>query len=189
MKTEQQYFEEAVSLQTYMDNMESQKENSFLIYNEFEVPQDDEFIELLKEKQPHVLVITEDWCGDAMLNNPILRRIGEAANIEVRAVLRDQNPELMDQYLTNGGRSIPIYLLLNSAGEAIEKWGPRAPILQKYVMEGRSKLPAEESPDFEEKQKAFYSQLMSEYTAKPANWLAVYEDIRSAWLPVLQQVK
>ena len=189
MKTEQQYFEEAVSIQTYMDKMKTQKENSFLIYNEFEVPQDDEFIELLKEKHPHVLVITEDWCGDAMLNNPILRKILEAANIDVRAVLRDENVELIDRYLTNGGRSIPMYLLLDDTGEVIEKWGPRAPILQKYVMDGRAELPVKDAPDFEEKQKAFYSKLMSEYTSKPENWLAVYADIRSTWLPVLQSSK
>ena len=189
MKTEQQYFEEAVSLQMYMDKMDTHKENSFLIYNEFEVPQDDEFIEILKEKQPHVLVITEDWCGDAMLNNPILRRISEAANIDVRAVLRDKNLELMDRHLTNGGRSIPMYLLLNTAGEVIGKWGPRAPILQKYVMNGRADLPAKDAPDFEGKQKVFYSKLMSEYTSKPENWLAVYGDIRSTWLPVLQLSK
>lgn len=189
MKTEQQYFEEAISLQAYMDKMETQKENSFLIYNEFEVPQDDEFIELLKEKQPHVLVITEDWCGDAMLNNPILRRISEAATIEVRAVLRDENPELIDRHLTNGGRSIPIYLLMNASGEVLEKWGPRAPVLQEYVMDGRAKLPAKEAADFEEKQKAFYSKLMFEYTMKPENWLTVYDDIRSTWLPVLQLSK
>ncbi|WP_301109083.1 thioredoxin family protein [Sporosarcina sp.] len=188
MKTEQQYFEEAVSLQEYMDNMETHKENSFLIYNEFEVPKDDEFIEILKEKQPHVLVITEDWCGDAMLNNPILRRIAEAALIDVRTVLRDENPDLIDRHLTNGGRSIPIYILLDSAGEVMAKWGPRAPILQEYVMAGRAELPEQDAPDFEEKQKAFYAKLMSEYTVKPTNWLAVYGDIRSQWLPMLQQV-
>ncbi|GKV67039.1 MULTISPECIES: thioredoxin family protein [Sporosarcina] len=187
MKTEQQYFEEGQTLQDYMDNMGTHKENSFLIYNEFEVPKDDEFIEILKDKQPHILVITEDWCGDAMLNNPILRRIAEAAFVDVRTVLRDENPDLIDRHLTNGGRSIPIYILLDSEGEVLAKWGPRAPILQKYVMAGRAELPEQDHPDFEEKQKAFYSKLMSEYTAKPANWLAVYGDIRSEWLPVLQQ--
>ena len=42
--------------------------------NNSNVPQDDEFIELLKEKKPNILVITEDWCGDAMMNNPILAK-------------------------------------------------------------------------------------------------------------------
>ena len=74
--------------------------------------QDDEFIELLKVKKPNILVITEDWCGDAMMNNPVLRRIAEAAELDVRAVYRDADTDLIDKHLTNGGRSIPVYLLL-----------------------------------------------------------------------------
>ena len=112
MPTEQQYYENAKPLTQYMDDMTTKKEESFSIYEQFEVPADDEFIELLKEKAPHVLAITEDWCGDAMMNNAIVRRIAEAANLEVRAVYRDENLDLMDQYLTNGGRSIPVYLLI-----------------------------------------------------------------------------
>ena len=75
MKTEKQYFDEAISLTQYMDKMERHKENSFQIYEQFEVPQDDEFIELLKEKKPNILVITEDWCGDAMMNNPVFEEL------------------------------------------------------------------------------------------------------------------
>lgn len=73
MKTEQQYFNEAISIQQYMENMTTLKEESFRIYDGFQVPTNDGFIELLKEKQPNILTITEDWCGDAMLNNPIIR--------------------------------------------------------------------------------------------------------------------
>ena len=39
MKTEKQYFDEAISLTQYMDKMETHKENSFRIYEQFEVPQ------------------------------------------------------------------------------------------------------------------------------------------------------
>lgn len=187
LKTEQQYFEEGVSLSRYMENMKEHKDNSFSIYDAFDVPQQDEFIELLKEKQPRVLVITEDWCGDAMLNNPILRRIAEAASIDVRTVLRDENVELIDRYLTNGGRSIPIFILLDGYGNVLDKWGPRAPKLQQYVMDGRAQLPEKDAADFEEKQKVFYAKLMDEFTSNPDNWQAVYEDIRKTWLPVLKK--
>ena len=44
MKTEQQYFEEAISLQEYMDKMDSHKDNSQVIYNKFNVPKADQFI-------------------------------------------------------------------------------------------------------------------------------------------------
>ena len=155
MKTEQLYFEEAISLQDYMDKMTTKKEESFKIYEQFQVPQDDEFINQLKEKNPHVLVITEDWCGDAMMNNPVLRRIAEAAGIEVRCVYRDQNLELIDQYLTNGGRSIPVYLLLSENGEVLAKWGPRAPQVQEFVAEIRKPLPPKEDPSLMKNKKKF----------------------------------
>ncbi|MFJ7973478.1 thioredoxin family protein [Psychrobacillus sp. NPDC096389] len=187
MHTEQQYFENAKPLTQYMDDMTTKKEESFSIYDQFEVPADDEFIELLKEKAPHVLAITEDWCGDAMMNNAIVRRIAEAASLDVRAVYRDENLELMDQYLTNGGRSIPVYLLLNSEGEVISKWGPRAEKVQQFVMEGRSKFPDKEDPTFEEVQKAFYAQMSKEFTDNKDFHLAVYEDIRNNWLQALQK--
>jgi len=187
MKTEQQYFEEAISLQQYMEKMESHKDNSFGIYEKFQVPQDDEFIELLKGKSPHILGITEDWCGDAMMNNPILRRVAEAAGIEVRVVYRDQNTELIDQYLTNGGRSIPVYLLLNDAGEVIGKWGPRAHKLQEYVLGLRKDFPSSDDPTFKEKQKAFIEQITSEYVSKQEYWLWVYEDIRKEFTAALQK--
>ena len=48
MKTEQAYFNEAISIQQYMDNMSTLKEDSFLIYDGFEVPTNDEFINLIK---------------------------------------------------------------------------------------------------------------------------------------------
>lgn len=186
MKNELQYYEEAISLDKYMERMKSHKENSAHIYNQFHVPQDDEFITLLKEKTPRILGITEDWCGDAMINNPILQRIAEAANIEVRMVYRDETLDLMDRYLTNGGRSIPVYLLLNQDGKVISKWGPRAPKLQEYVMDLRTNLPSSEDPTFKEKQREFIEKLTAEYVSTPEYWLWVYEDIRKEFTAALQ---
>lgn len=177
MKTEQQYYEESPTIQEYMDNMTQLKEESFRIYEQFEVPEDD-FIEQLKRANLHILVITEDWCGDAMLNNPIIRKIAEAADVEVRAVLRDADTDLIDRYLTNGGRSIPMYLVMNEAGEVITKWGPRAPELQQFVMDGRAQLPAKEDPTFEEKSKAFYVDLRKAYTEQSSFWNNVYESFK-----------
>lgn len=187
MKTEQQYFEEAISLNEYMDKMGTNKENSQVIYDQFHVPQDDEFITLLKDKSPRILGITEDWCGDAMLNNSIIRRVAEAADVEIRVVYRDQTLDLMDRYLTNGGRSIPVYLLLNEQGEVISKWGPRAPKLQEYVLKLRQDLPDSEDPTFKDKQKQFIEKIHAEYISTPEYWLWVYEDIRKEFTAALQK--
>lgn len=184
MKTEQQYYEEAVSIQEYMENMSQLKELSFEIYNGFTLPNDG-FVEKLKNSGYHVLVITEDWCGDAMLNNPIIRKVVEAAGLPMRATLRDADTDLIDRYLTNGGRAIPIYLVLNDAGEVVAKWGPRAPELQQLVMDLRATLPDKEDPSFEGAQLEMYTSMRERYTKDAELWTFVYNSFKQAIEPSL----
>ncbi|MEG0383653.1 MAG: thioredoxin family protein [Solibacillus sp.] len=185
MKTEQQYFEESKDMKSYMEDMSQLKEPSFTIYEGFEVQLEDPFIEQLKNANIHILAITEDWCGDAMLNNPVIRKVAESANVEIRTALRDADTDLIDRYLTNGGRAIPIYVLLNEAGEVVGQWGPRAPQLQQFVMESRAELPDKEDPNFEEAQKAMYGNFRTQYTENPQMWVYVYEDFKKTVAAIL----
>jgi len=76
----------------------------------------------------HWWVITEGWCGDSAQNLPVLSKMAEASEgrISLRIVLRDENPGIMDQYLTNGtARSIPILVAFDQQGNQLFKWGPR----------------------------------------------------------------
>lgn len=92
-----------------------------------------------------LLVIAEDWCGDASNTVPILAKlVNQAAGLELRVVLRDENPELMDQYLTNGARSIPIVIALDERFDEIGHWGPRPAQLQAWVMANRATVPKAE---------------------------------------------
>ncbi|AWE08822.1 thioredoxin family protein [Lysinibacillus sp. 2017] len=178
MKTEQHYFEESTLMKDYMDGMSQMKDQSFAVYEGFNVPQEDAFIERLKKANVHILAITEDWCGDAMVNNPVIRKIAEAANVEIRTALRDADTDLIDRYLTNGGRAIPMYLVLNESGEVITTWGPRAPQLQQLVMDLRAGLPAKEDPTFEQAQAAVYENMRKQYAENPVLWNYVYEDFK-----------
>ncbi|WP_088005755.1 thioredoxin family protein [Indiicoccus explosivorum] len=186
MKTEQQYFEEALPLENYMAQMEVHQEKSYKVYENFKLPEDDAFFALLREKRPHVLAITEDWCGDAMVNNPILRKVAEKGDFEVRCVYRDQNLELMDRYLTNGGRSIPKYIFLSPEGEVLGTWGPRAPEIQQFVTEERAKLPGKEDPQFEAQQNIFYSDLTQRFAESETFWGYVYQDLRNTLIKALK---
>ena len=95
--------------------------------------------------------MTADWCGDAMLCVPILMRVAEAAGMELRFLIRDENLELMDQYLTNGkSRSIPIFIFIDADGKERAVWGPRAPEVQRLIEEMRASLPPKDDPQFEE---------------------------------------
>ncbi|MGG1218784.1 thioredoxin family protein [Priestia endophytica] len=185
MKTEQQYFEEGKTLQTYMDDMSTLKEESFSVYNAFQLPQDG-FAEQLKTQNLHFLIITEDWCGDAMMINPVMRKIAEAADVEVRVALRDQDTDLIDRHLTNGGRAIPMVLILNNEGELIGKWGPRAPKVQEIVNEVRSVLPPKEDPSFPEKQKEVIKSLQTRYMNESVLWSYVYESFKETVLNIVK---
>lgn len=92
---------------------------------------------LQEVQEPWVwLVLTEAWCGDAAQNVPIIAKMAdENPNITLRFLLRDEHPDIMDQYLTNGGRSIPKLICLNANTlEEIGTWGPRPAVLQDKAM-------------------------------------------------------
>lgn len=102
------------------------------------------------------VVITEDWCGDSAQNLPYLVLIAaENPKITFRILLRDTNPDIMDQYLTNGTRSIPMLIAFDYEGNELFRWGPRPKELQELFF----KLRKENIPRSE-----LYEKLHSWYT-------------------------
>lgn len=84
------------------------------------------------------LVITEAWCGDAAQNIPIMHAVSVASKgkIDVKLLLRDENLPLMDQYLTNGGRAIPVLICIETDTlKVVGTWGPRPKAAQEMVLE------------------------------------------------------
>lgn len=83
----------------------------------------------------HLLVLSEDWCGDAVNSVPYAARLAELApNLDLRVLPRDQNLDLMDAHLTNGSRSIPVVLVYDDAFAELGWWGPRPSELQAWVL-------------------------------------------------------
>lgn len=87
-----------------------------------------------------LLVLAEDWCGDASNTVPILAKLSDLApGIELRILRRDEHPDVMDRYLTNGARSIPVVIALDRDFRELGHWGPRPRLLQEWVLEERKK--------------------------------------------------
>lgn len=82
------------------------------------------------------LVLTEGWCGDAAQSLPFIDKMANASpNIELKLILRDQHPEVMDAFLTNGSRSIPKLIAIKADGmEILGTWGPRPAEAQKTFL-------------------------------------------------------
>jgi hypothetical protein len=99
------------------------------------ISQDDEF--KIKEFSNTItwLVITESWCGDAAHVIPVLNKIAELSQyIDIKILLRDDNPELMNAFLTNGGKAIPKVIMIdNESGEVIHTYGPRPSEATSFV--------------------------------------------------------
>jgi len=86
------------------------------------------------------LIITEAWCGDAAQNIPVIEMIANLSDhIETRYILRDENPELMDQFLTDGARSIPKLIALDrDTLEVLGTWGARPAAAQAIFQERKA---------------------------------------------------
>jgi hypothetical protein len=83
------------------------------------------------------LVILEGWCGDAAQFLPYFVKMTHVnENITIKILLRDDNPEVMNRYLTNGTRSIPKLICLQADTLAdIGTWGPRPGTAQQMVID------------------------------------------------------
>lgn len=87
----------------------------------------------ISEKQTW-LIISEPWCGDAAQTLPFLNKIAQLSeNIELKIVLRDENPALMNQFLTNGSMSIPILIMLDEDLNVLQTFGPRSKVATKLL--------------------------------------------------------
>ena len=82
-----------------------------------------------------LLVISEDWCGDASNTVPVLAKLAERApNLQMRVIKRDEHLPLMDAHLTHGSRSIPLAIVLRPDFTVAGTWGPRPSELQAFVL-------------------------------------------------------
>jgi hypothetical protein len=97
------------------------------VYDHLELPEDT----VLRAKELPgrrlVAVLTEDWCGDAASLVPILAKLAAAApeKIELRVLVRDENLDIMDRYLSHGGRAIPVAIVFDENMQQLGWWGPR----------------------------------------------------------------
>lgn len=104
------------------------------------------------------LIITESWCGDAAHLLPVLNKMAEInEHIKLKMVLRDDNPELMAAYLTNGNQSIPKVIIIDDqTGEVIGVYGPRPSVATHYVNRFKS-LYGKLTPEFKEDLQHWYN--------------------------------
>lgn len=111
------------------------------------------------------LVLTESWCGDAAHLIPVMNKIAELSEyITLKLVFRDQNEALMDQFLTNGAKSVPKLIMIdNKSGRGINTFGPRPREASKLVLDFKA-AHGDITPEFKEELQHWYNTDKGEHT-------------------------
>ena len=78
-----------------------------------------------------ILVIAEAWCPDVFRGVPVFARIAEASGMTMKVVLRDENPDIMDEFLLHGtARAIPVAVFYTRDHQYLTHWTERPAVAQ-----------------------------------------------------------
>ncbi len=149
MTVTRERFEQGMTYDEYKAQMTRNKER--FVENERQVELDRQDLAVFQHlSHPlNVLVLAEDWCGDVIANLPILGRLAaESGTLHLRIFLRDQNLDLMDQYLNHGQfRSIPVFVFFDEQFRELGRFIERPANVTERNAQHRRKL-YEEHPEF-----------------------------------------
>ncbi len=97
------------------------------VYEHTKIPEDARIRLKNLPGRRHMLVLAEDWCGDAASLVPVLARMADEVPelLDLRVVKRDENLDIMDAHLTHGGRAIPLAIVYDDEMRELGSWGPR----------------------------------------------------------------
>ena len=179
------WFDKGITTEEYINSLEKHAEGFTNIRSNFTLPSDEEFFQALKEKDLRVILLAEPWCGHCMLNIPVLFHLAEKTDMPVRILPRDENLELMDQYLTNGkSRTIPIFIFIDRDGNEVAKWGPIAESTKQFVDKYKVNLPDKDAEDYNEKLSEMRETTGKAFREDSNLWAGSYESMKQ----VLQSV-
>jgi thioredoxin-like negative regulator of GroEL len=97
------------------------------------------------------VLITEAWCGDSAQTLPVIGKIAEISNdkINLKIIGRDEHPEWINQYTTNGSKSIPKLIAFDENNKEVFVWGPRPVEAQKILIDWKVNPNGRTKEDFE----------------------------------------
>ena len=129
----------------------------------------DESVSKIKNftKKVSWVVLTESWCGDAEQTMPMINKVAEINdNISLKVILRDENLDIMNRFLTNNTMSIPkLVMVLDETGEVIGEWGSRPSNATQMVMDYK-KEHGTLTPEFKQDLQVWYNKDKGQSTLK-----------------------
>src|SRR5580704_1182873 len=92
-----------------------------------------------------IMAIGEAWCGDVYRETPTVARIAEVTGMELRVFLRDENPDIMDEFLSNDGKSraIPVFVFYTADMQYITHFTERSEVAHRELAEIADRVKAQ----------------------------------------------
>ena len=154
-----EYFDIGLTVDAYTQLLNDDQTDLHKLY-ERRADIDSTHVEAIKAAGTNnILVITEPWCGDSLAIFPVIANLFTRAGYEIRIIRRDEHTDLIDRFLTNGGRAIPIVIVLDEEFNERFHWGPRPEQAQSIVIEHKAAIEAGEidKAEVHKKIRGFYA--------------------------------
>ncbi|MFD0871064.1 Uncharacterised protein [Chlamydia abortus] len=154
-----------ITPQQFMDGMEKNKDKFMEWYNQFSWKSEDDrkFFESLRDRDLRCLILMADWCGDVVRNIPVVFRALENSGVPVDVLIMEQHLDTMDEFLTMGGRAVPIVIFADGSGNVLGQWGPRPKHVQAIMIEFKQNNPDREAPDYNDKIQVARQEMLKQY--------------------------
>jgi len=152
--------------QQFIDAMTKNQETFLNWRDQFEWKDsgDRAFFQTLRSRDDlRCLIIAADWCGDVVRNVPVVLNVLKEAGIRTEMYIMEEHLEFIDQFLTMGGRSIPVVLLTNAAGDVLAQWGPRPRHVQAAMIQFKQQNTDRSAPDYGDNLKEARAEMARQY--------------------------
>lgn len=165
-KSVSDYIGKGLSPKQFIDGMEKNQDKFIEFSKQFkwEDEGDRNYFESLNNRDDlRCLILSAEWCGDVVRNVPVVFKALENSGVPVEVLIMEQHLDLMDQYLTMGGRAIPIVIFADTGGFVLGQWGPRPAHVQAVMAQFKKDNPDRNASNYEDNIKAARQEMGRQY--------------------------
>lgn len=155
-----------ISPQAFLQSLDKNREALMKYYELFAWTDEEDrrfFQSMKSDHQLQCFILAAEWCGDVVRNVPVVLHVLAEAEIPTEILIMEEHLDVMDQFLTMGGRAIPIVIFNDQHGEVKGKWGPRPEHVQAVMVAFKQQNPDREAPDYQEKIAVARAEMVNTY--------------------------
>jgi hypothetical protein len=176
-----EYFDKGISPQQFIDGMNKNQEDFKSWYEQFNWENEDQkkfFHSISFRDDLRCLIISAEWCGDVVRNVPVVFKALEQTLMPVEVMIMEQFPELMDQFLTGGGKAIPIVIIADTGGFVLAQWGPRPKHVQEVMTKFKQENPDRDALDYNDKIQVARQEMGRQYGSGTGYQHVIVQELR-----------